>query len=162
MKRTLSGPWYVHAVDVMLYYLVAFAIWYDWGVWGQALTLGASLWLIGRSLREEALAKSLRGYAVPEKLLMCIFKAVYKMGLKVFIAFCILSAIDELDDSSGLLDWVFNQPTSLGLPVSNALDNIKVVVILCLLGWAGMRGYPRMKKWSEPTPSIAAAENRPT
>jgi hypothetical protein len=147
MKRTLSGSWSAKAVDALLQYALGFAIWYDWGAWIAVLGLLALLWFMGRCLREEAVFKSLEGFHVSERLLMCLFKSVYNLSYGAFVAFCILCAVDELDKSSGLLDWAFNQPVYMEPVASSALDNIKNVIVLLVAGLAGLRGYPRLMEW---------------
>jgi membrane-associated HD superfamily phosphohydrolase len=103
MRRMLSGSLFARSVDVFLCYLIAIAFWYNWEFvinWVAVLVL---FWFTVRCLREEAVAGSLKGYIVPEKLLMCMLKAAYNMSFFVLATFCIISAVDALDDSSGLL-----------------------------------------------------------
>jgi hypothetical protein len=63
---------------------------------------------------------------------------MYNVGYGVFAAFCIISAIDVLDDASGLLDWEFAGPVSMGSPTHTALQNVGAIVMLWCVGRAGM------------------------
>jgi hypothetical protein len=120
-------------------YLAAIAIWYDRGTWLSSAAIAAVFcWFIGRSFREAAVTRSLMEHAPPERAVLCLCRGFYIFGRWVVVAFCILSALDELDDGSGLLDWDVGQPVSMGSPASTALGNVGVALLLWSLGGLGM------------------------
>jgi membrane-associated HD superfamily phosphohydrolase len=145
MRRMLSGSLFARSVDVFLCYLIAIAFWYNWEFVINWVAVMVLFWFTVRCLREEAVAGSLKGYIVPEKLLMCMLKAAYNMSFFVLATFCIISAVDALDDSSGLLDWGLNLPVSMGTPEPSALRDVVGVLLLMtvsrlvLMLYAGIR-----------------------